>query len=1215
MDNPNINNNEALYRSQIREFFEDRFGAYLDEGHYISELKSFRNTVEAAEENDTTVGNYGSYDAIYATRKDVIIGFIEYWLTEGYQRFNQNNKFMIILPVTQDDAEQSLSIDTDIIHFIGDVTNFSTIYNDIFYNIKTEWQNTIATKEFAIRVIQPNYLGFTFVGSSSINIYFTNGVYSNLNLEYSYDGITWNTVQNNTNITLNPLTDGINANTLNNSILLFRGDNTALCSLNESNYIGRFHSSNNNIYLYCFGSIQSLIYKEDTQNKYIACDDCFYGLFSNMSFESLPELPATVLKEKCYEYMFQNCNITILGSTFQFEKQYEILLPATTMAPYCYSYMFYNSDIAGTLIELPATTLAPYCYTFMFALSSINTYGSSIMYLPATKMEEGCYVSMFDTCTSITTAPMLPAYKLAKNCYFKMFAACSSLTQAPELPAIELAPGCYDSMFHSCTSLEIAPELPAKKLPQQCYSSMFAGCTNLKYVKALFTEITCGTSGAINSNPNSSHSSIYNWLSSTNTNSTSKVILHTDLLYSKDYENWTIGHSLTGAGNWVLAPTNWQIYGTRNYLHFKPSPESNCKSWNLAIRIAKFDTVRYDGSYLNLNYKTTYDISVNPSTGAITEYPWTTINGYIDPNTAITNQTVPTTEGSSPLISIPFGEDGVYICNALDYEDRDPEMDRRWRGYINIYSGSSSGTYHTHFDCIPQNTSTPRYIDMFGDLRSIFYMDNTFEQYDELPNSTYHKYWSEYARPGYMFYSNTYLRHCYTSCNVKQFNANMYEAAFANCPNLIYLPNLGTDPSMSLNSSTFNSAFGQCTSLEYVPELPYLTYAEEDWTNDGNDPDGYSDFPNAQEASTPTNYKEVTGCYRSMFYECKNMKYIPNILPLRHLCTALYAGVGMFNSDKYRSTNVLNKMPEIIAVKAADSSCYGMFYGQLKLKETKCLPMVELDKSSLWDMFNNAGIKTAMHILPALSITKNTYSRLFYNCKNLVAGPKIQATQIIGSYSNSAISNIYYSNSNLKYANTSMNSTVSSSQFTFAGSNTEKLYDDDSKNSDKSGMLYVHTGQYDGLSQGYYKAALLQYSLNFETNKYDFDGEYWIYVKSRKFADGNTYYIWRKYYEGAVWGNISSGNLYTSYENHYLYLITKECIIPSCTVTSFSSAWSYKPTSITTKYTVIGYAYADFNNFNERFENSGNLDYIGEESKFHDMGPRVYPKVLMTIAE
>jgi hypothetical protein len=108
-----------------------------------------------------------------------------------------------------------------------------------------------------------------------------------------------------------------------------------------------------------------------------------------------------------------------------------------------------------------------------------------------------------------------------------------------------------------------------------------------------------------------------------------------------------------------------------------------------------------------------------------------------------------------------------------------------------------------------------------------------------------------------------------------------------------------------------------------------------------------------------------------------------------------------------------------------------------------------------------------MHILPALSITQNTYRGLFYNCSNLAVGPKIQATQIIGSYSASAISNIYYSNSNLKYANTSMSSSVSSSQFTFAGSNTIKQYTSGWKNSDKSGMLYVHTGQYDGLSQGY----------------------------------------------------------------------------------------------------------------------------------------------------
>ena len=173
-----------------------------------------------------------------------------------------------------------------------------------------------------------------------------------------------------------------------------------------------------------------------------------------------------------------------------------------------------------------------------------------------------------------------------------------------------------------------------------------------------------------------------------------------------------------------------------------------------------------------------------------------------------------------------------------------------------------------------------------------------------------------------------------------------------------------------------------------------------------------------------------------------------------------------------------------------------------------------------------------------------------------------------------------------------MSSSVSSSQFTFAGSNTIKQYTSGWKNSDKSGMLYVHTGQYDGLSQGYYKAALYQYSLNPETNKYDYDLDYWIYVKSRKFADGNTYYIWRKYYESSY---LALKWLYRTIRS--FYIITKECIIPECIVTSESDAESYNPSSITKQYTIIGYLWADYD-MTDIFDLTGNIDYIGDTYDF-----------------
>ena len=91
-----------------------------------------------------------------------------------------------------------------------------------------------------------------------------------------------------------------------------------------------------------------------------------------------------------------------------------------------------------------------------------------------------CYRSMFQNCTSLTTAPELPATTLAADCYENMFYNCTSLTTAPELPATTLANYCYYRMFQSCTSLTTAPALPATTLAGGCYGSMFSGCTSLK---------------------------------------------------------------------------------------------------------------------------------------------------------------------------------------------------------------------------------------------------------------------------------------------------------------------------------------------------------------------------------------------------------------------------------------------------------------------------------------------------------------------------------------------------------------------------------------------------------------------------------------------------------------------------------------------------------------------------------------------------------------
>ena len=122
-------------------------------------------------------------------------------------------------------------------------------------------------------------------------------------------------------------------------------------------------------------------------------------------------------------------------------------------------------------------TMTGYCYATMFdGCTSLTTAPK----LPATTLTGPCYRDMFKDCTNLTTAPELPATTLAVECYFSMFEGCTSLTTAPKLPATTLADSCYTYMFDGCTSLTTAPELPATTLAYSCYMDMFCGCTSIK---------------------------------------------------------------------------------------------------------------------------------------------------------------------------------------------------------------------------------------------------------------------------------------------------------------------------------------------------------------------------------------------------------------------------------------------------------------------------------------------------------------------------------------------------------------------------------------------------------------------------------------------------------------------------------------------------------------------------------------------------------------
>ena len=98
--------------------------------------------------------------------------------------------------------------------------------------------------------------------------------------------------------------------------------------------------------------------------------------------------------------------------------------------------------------------------------------------------------AMFCNCQSFIDGPsVIPIRQFTgyMSC-MSMFQDCTSLTTAPQLPATTLYGGCYQNMFQGCTSLERAPELPATELDSSwwsVYGGMFSGCTSLNYAKVM----------------------------------------------------------------------------------------------------------------------------------------------------------------------------------------------------------------------------------------------------------------------------------------------------------------------------------------------------------------------------------------------------------------------------------------------------------------------------------------------------------------------------------------------------------------------------------------------------------------------------------------------------------------------------------------------------------------------------------------------------------
>ena len=163
---------------------------------------------------------------------------------------------------------------------------------------------------------------------------------------------------------------------------------------------------------------------------------------------------------------------------------------SATLPDYAFCNLFSGTQIHDAHELIPPDCVSNDCYSSMFNRCTSLTTAPE---LPATTLAHSCYSNMFNGCSSLTTAPELPATSLADNCYSGMFDRCTSLTTAPELPATSLARSCYSDMFYRCTSLTTAPELPATTLADSCYMEMFYNCPKIDRIVWKSTTIPSST--------------------------------------------------------------------------------------------------------------------------------------------------------------------------------------------------------------------------------------------------------------------------------------------------------------------------------------------------------------------------------------------------------------------------------------------------------------------------------------------------------------------------------------------------------------------------------------------------------------------------------------------------------------------------------------------------------------------------------------------------
>ena len=498
-----------------------------------------------------------------------------------------------------------------------------------------------------------------------------------------------------------------------------------------------------------------------------------------------------------------------------------LLLPATTLADSCYYSMFDGCTSLTTAPKLPATTLANSCYENMFSTCTSLTAAPE---LNATTLYTHCYFSMFSDCTSLSTAPELPAATLAMSCYAYMLSGCTSLTTAPALPATTLAKSCYNSMFAGCTSLTTAPELPATTLTDSCYNGMFFDCTSLTTAPALQATTLLS----------SCYERMFNGCSKLN----NITMLATDISATNCLTNWVGGVATTGTFVKASAmtslptgengiPTGWTVLDVTDYMTLSALGDGE-----ITITIP---------AAINSSYASYLSYSKDKAT-------WT--DTIIDD----TEQTI--------AIHVTSGEN-VYLKGIA-------KQLGKYNSFININSNAN--------------------INASGNIMSLLYGDD-YNGKTSFPEGSEHTFRS-------LFSGNTHLISVGELILPATTVSTCYYSMFDGCTSLTTAPEL---PATTLVNSCYSNMFQGCTSLTAAPTLPATELA--DYCYD-------SMFKGCTTLTTAPELPATTlayGCYEFMFQGCTSLTTAPELpaTTLTFSCySSMFSGCSKLNNITMLATDI-----------------------------------------------------------------------------------------------------------------------------------------------------------------------------------------------------------------------------------------------------------------------------------------------------------------------